>query len=237
VRPGLPRRNNAPSACHWRGVLSVVSHVVSAMTLQAAGAQGMPAADATDATGVRTALQTVEDGGVQAMGELRRLHGSLRAVDPAALDEGACGVTKLRDIDELEEQASASGPDVDTVVNGTPAPLDPGVDMTADRAVQEAFANTIKHPGYSASVHIHLIRGGERLTLTVRGRGRSRHRGANGRPSCGCGLMSLAEHRVLGGGQFETGALSGSLMVRAELPTSIVAAPRALQALSPGGEQ
>jgi glucose-6-phosphate-specific signal transduction histidine kinase len=173
---------------------------------------------------------------VQAMGELRRLHGSLRAVDPAALDEGACGVTTLRDIDEFEEQASASSLDVDTVVEGTPAPLDPGVDMTTDRVVQEALANTIKHPGHSPSVHIHLIWDGERLTITVRDRGGCRHRGGNGRPSCGCGLTGLADRRVLVGGPFETGALSGSLMVRA-LPTNIVVAPRAFQALSRGGEQ
>jgi len=207
-----------------RDLHDVVSHSVSAMILQAAGARTLIPRDLEQARleQVRNALEVIESVGVQAMGEMHRLLGLLRATDPASPPDALGEPPRSDAIDELVLVARASGVDVETVVDGVPAHLDPSVDATAYRIVQEALTNTVKHAGRGAAAHIHLLWEADRLTLSVRDRGGLPPTDRRTELSFGYGLTGLRERVALVGGSLTYGPVSGGFLVRAELPASAV---------------
>ncbi len=197
-----------------RELHDIVSHSVSAMIFQAAGARTV--ASSADKQ-VQGALEAIETTGVQAMGELHRLLGLLRN---ASLEERSHGVTHpptLQDLDSLVSSARASGVDVEVVVDGHPAELDRSVGLAAYRVVQEALTNTIKYAGRGAFSRINLRWDQENLTLTIRDRSGLQKREATGLSS-GHGLIGLKERVNLVGGTLETGPTSDGFLIRAQLP-------------------
>lgn len=198
-----------------RELHDIVSHAVSAMLLQAAGARSLVG---TDDARVGESLDLIQDAGVQAMTELHRLLGLLRAANAAENPEGEGRSPRLADVAELVATARASGVDVELVVDGTPGDLDASVELAAFRIVQEALTNTIKHAGRGAAAEVNLNWGPETLTITIRdsaGSGPLRVRAGH---TAGYGLMGLAERVNLVGGRLATGPVSGGFQVLAELP-------------------
>jgi signal transduction histidine kinase len=51
----------------------------------------------------------------------------------------------LADLEAVLDQVRGSGLAVDLMVEGTPGPLAPSVDLTAYRIIQEALTNTVRH--------------------------------------------------------------------------------------------
>lgn len=197
-----------------RELHDIVSHSVSAMILQAAGARTLvPHEDEQ----VRTALTNIENTGVEAMGELHRLLGLLRAANPLDHHDGSIPPVSLQDLDALVRSVRSSGVDVEVVVEGHPDELDRSVSLTAYRVVQEALTNTIKHAGRGASARIHLRWDPDGLTLTIRDRAGF---GARGKPelSSGHGLSGLTERVKLVGGSLEAGRIADGFLVQAHLP-------------------
>jgi signal transduction histidine kinase len=209
-----------------RELHDVVAHAVSAMILQAAGARTLvhPRDDR-----VRQSLEVIEAAGVQAMAELHRLLGLLRSVDPASADDVYEHQPTLKDLPSLIDLSRASGLVIDLAAEGEAAELDPSVDLAAYRIIQEALTNSSKHAGQGAAIRIHLRWHSDGLTITARdstglerpGRGRARPL------SSGHGLIGLAERVNLVGGQFESGAVAGGFLLRAELPLSAARLPAA----------
>ncbi|MFI7482068.1 sensor histidine kinase [Kocuria sp. M1R5S2] len=197
-----------------RELHDIVSHSVSAMILQAAGAQTYVAREDHQ---VRAALEAIENTGVQAMGELHRLLELLRTASPEQDREEYAPPPSLRDLDALVSSVRATGVDVEVVVEGHPTELDRGVGLVAYRIVQEALTNTIKHGGRGASARVHLRWELDALGLTVRNRAGLGTRGA-GTLSSGHGLTGLAERVSLVGGTLETGPVADGFLVRAHLP-------------------
>ena len=109
-----------------RELHDIVAHAVSAMILQAAGARTLPPSDASQ---VRAALEVIETTGVQAMGELRRLLGLLRASSPDDSEDPAQQAPTLHDIDDLVALVRRSGLDDDVTIDGDPQELDRSVDL------------------------------------------------------------------------------------------------------------
>lgn len=198
-----------------RELHDIVSHSVGAMILQAAGARTLVSQEDGQ---VRAALEAIETTGIQAMDELHRLLGLLRAVDPNEDHGGLTPSASLQDLNTLVGSARASGVEVEVVVEGHPSELDRSVGLAAYRVVQEALTNTIKYAGRGASSRVHLRWEPEGLTLTVRDRAGLK---TTQKPelSSGQGLTGLTERITLVGGTLETGAVADGFLVQAHLPT------------------
>src|SRR5690606_11909164 len=109
------------------------------MTIQASAVRRRLAEDQAQE---RDALLSVEETGREALAEMRRLVGMLRSADDPAGLEPQPGVSQLP---KLVAQAQGMGLAVDFRVEGEPAPLPPGIDLTAYRLVQEGLTNARKH--------------------------------------------------------------------------------------------
>ena len=100
------------------------------------------AADAED-------LRQVEDVARQALTEMRRLLGVLRANNETAQLAPQPGVAQL---DRLILDTCAAGVDVALHIDGPPAVLPPGVDLAAYRLVQESLTYVDKHAAGASAV-------------------------------------------------------------------------------------
>lgn len=206
-----------------RELHDIVSHSVSAMTLQAAGARALaPGGDPRQLA----ALEAVEQTGVQAMRELHRLLGLLREVDGAAdftSESRVPGNGSVGDLDELLATVRACDIEVSVVTDGDHHALDPSIDHAAYRVVQESLANVAKHGGRAAVARVHLAWLRDSLRVEVRNApGLSLPTAPE--LSGGLGLRGLAERVELVGGRFEAGPTGdGGFLVRAELPYGPVA--------------
>lgn len=197
-----------------RELHDIVSHSVSAMILQSAGARTLVSPDDEQ---VRAALDAIESTGVDAMVELHRLLGLLRSTTLGGDSDGDARPPSLLDLDSLVASTRTSGVDVEVVVEGHPAELDRGVGLAAYRVVQEALTNTIKHAGRGATARVHLRWKPDGLTLTVRDRAGFGIR-ETVELSSGHGLSGLAERVHLVGGTLEAGPVAEGFLIQAHLP-------------------
>jgi signal transduction histidine kinase len=209
-----------------RELHDVVAHHVSLMAVQAEAVGALlpdrPAAAAKSADTIATTAR-------QAMTELRRLLGVLRAPSQVAEQDSSerAGLTpanSLTRLGEVLEAVRGAGLPVSLVVAGAPAALPAGVDLTAYRIVQEALTNTLRHaPGSRASVRISYEDGA--VTVQVADTGvLSGHapggRVPNGtRLGHGYGLAGIAERVASCGGSLTVGPIpAGGFAVTARLP-------------------
>lgn len=202
-----------------RELHDVVAHAVSVMVLQVGAVRHrMPAEDAED----REALLNVEGAGRTALAEMRRLLDAMRREDDELELAPQPGLDSLG---TLLEHVRAAGLDVRLEVHGSPAPLSPGLDLSAYRIVQEGLTNTLKHAD-AGHAEVHIRYGVEDLELEVRDDGHGpagEHRsGADGR---GHGLVGIGERVKIFGGDLSVGTTeTGGFAVRARLPIEPVAA-------------
>jgi signal transduction histidine kinase len=150
-----------------RELHDVVAHHISMIAVQAETARlttpGMPAAGAQR-------LLSIGDTARAALTEMRRLLGVLR-------EDTETGVADrqpqpgLRQLNELLDAArEASGTGTRLILHGAPVILDPGVELTAYRIIQEALTNARRHaPG--AAVDVELLYADDRLQLFIRDNG------------------------------------------------------------------
>lgn len=149
-----------------RELHDIVSHSVSVMLLQARGARAVLVSDPHRAEEALTNIETV---GQQSMAELRRL---LEVLDPPSAEPGQppseiSPQPGVADIPSLLDAVRLSGLAVRLVEDGTPARLDPSVDLSAYRIVQESLTNSIKHAGRDATATVHMIWAEDTLVLEV----------------------------------------------------------------------
>ncbi|MFJ2772466.1 sensor histidine kinase [Streptomyces sp. NPDC087300] len=108
-------------------------------------------------------------------------------------------------------------------------PVDPGVELTAYRIVQEALTNTRRHaPG--AAVDVELRYTADALRLRVRDNGPSP--GAAAEDGTGHGLLGMRERAATVGGVLRAGpARGGGFLIEATFPAPAPApAPAAAEA-------
>ena len=187
-----------------------VTGAVTAMIMHAAGAKAhLPSTEGT----AHRALQIVEEAGVQAMNELHRMLGLLRAPDDGVPTEAS-----LAELDALVERARKGGADVVVTTFGTRGRLDPSVDLAAYRIVQESLTNAAKYAGANAHVAVCLDWRPVDLHLEVRSAAGTTPSAPV--PSSGLGLLGLRERVHVVGGTFEAGPVPDGWLVRAVLPRS-----------------
>jgi signal transduction histidine kinase len=194
-----------------RELHDIVSHAVTVIVLQAAGAARV--AD-TDFTQVRQSLAHIETTGKQAMAELRRLLGVLEAGDPASHVVGIGEVVGLGelgpqpglgDLTELLTSVRATGMPVTVEVKGAPGDLDPSVDLAAYRIVQEGLTNVLKHAGKDSNPRLGLSWEAQSLLIQLDNDTdvAGAHRGQA--LSVGRGLVGLRERAHAAGGRLRAG--------------------------------
>jgi signal transduction histidine kinase len=196
-----------------RELHDVVAHNVSVMVVQADGAGYALDADPERA---REALGAISRTGRQALAEMRRLLGVLRAEDePATL-------APLPDIDqlgELLEATRAAGIPVRFTLEGVPRTLPGGAGLAAYRVIQESLTNVRKHAGpeASATVLLRFCEDGVLLRVTDDG-----HGSAAASDGEGHGLTGMRERVGLYGGTVQAGPRpAGGYQVTVQLPYAV----------------
>src|SRR6266511_1992830 len=129
-----------------RELHDVVAHNLSVVVVQAQAAQRILDRDLERARGV---VVSIERTGREALDEMRRLLGVLRAGEPSgdgeAEGDGLFGPQPgLARLGELVGQLHAAGLPVSLRVEGDERPLEAAVDLSAFRIVQEALTNALK---------------------------------------------------------------------------------------------
>ena len=199
-----------------RELHDVVAHSMSVITVQAGYGHLVIDRDPGQA---RAALGAIETTGREALTEMRRLLGVLRADD----GEDAAARTPvpgLAELDRLVAQTAGAGVQVELEIAGRPRPLPWGIELSAYRIVQEALTNVVKHADVPASrVRIAYEERALSIEVTDDGLARPVPDGA------GHGLLGMRERVNLYGGQLQAGPLPGrGFRVLARLPLSGAAA-------------
>lgn len=194
-----------------RELHDVVAHHISMIAVQAETARlttpGLPADGATR-------LLAIGDTARTALTEMRRLLGVLREdADTGVQRQPQPGLGQLLDL--VDASRDAAGSSTRLIVSGPITRLDPGIEVTAYRIVQEALTNARRHaPG--AAVDVELRYGEADLALRVRDNGP----GSTAAPS-GHGLLGMRERAATVGGTLRTGpAPGGGFLVEARLPVT-----------------
>jgi signal transduction histidine kinase len=191
-----------------RELHDVVGHSLSLMVVQA-GAERLALGEERPLT--REALLAIERTGREALAEMSRLLGILRTEgEQLALAPRP----SLAQVEGLVQTVRDAGVPADLRVEGVPATLPPGIDVSAYRILQEALTNVVKHAGPArASVVVRYSSGALELEVVDDGRG-----GTNGHEP-GYGLAGMRERVELCGGTLEAGrGKQGGFTVKARLP-------------------
>ena len=135
-----------------REMHDIVAHHLAVMI---ALSDGAAAASAPSAPRAAEAMRTVSATGRQALADTRRLlSGPAEAADKASGDRQP--LPDLSGLDALIAGVRAAGLPVSYELQGSPALLSAGVQLTVFRLIQEALTNTLKHGGAGASAVVRL---------------------------------------------------------------------------------
>ncbi|HEY7076112.1 MAG TPA: histidine kinase [Solirubrobacteraceae bacterium] len=190
-----------------RELHDIVSHNLSVVVVQAAGARAREGADAGT-------LEKIERSGRDALVEMRRLLGVLRE------DGDGAGVAPQPGLSQLEALAAGvreAGLPVELTVEGVNGGLPPAVELSAYRIVQEALTNALKHAG-PAHARVSVRREPSALAIEVVDDGGGA--AADGAPrGAGHGLIGMRERVALFGGELRAAPRpEGGFAVSARLP-------------------
>lgn len=199
-----------------RELHDVVAHHISMISVQAENARlttvGLPPDGAKR-------FKAIGDTARSALTEMRRLLGVLR--EDAGESPGRRPQPALQQLVDLVDDArDASGGATRLIVHGRVAPLDPGIELTAYRIVQEALTNARRHAaGAAVDVELRYTQAG--IRLRIRDNGPGPRDGGDKVPGvmAGHGLVGMRERAAMVGGELSAGAApGGGFVVEAFLP-------------------
>jgi signal transduction histidine kinase len=190
-----------------RELHDVVAHSMSIIAVQSGVGAHVLDSQPEEA---RKALVAVEATSRQALVEMRRLLGVLRQAEPRGSLTPAPG---LAEVEALAAEVARAGVRVEVRIEGTPAELPAGLDLSAYRIVQEALTNVVRHAG-PATARVAIRHHPGRLAVEVVDDGRGGDPGGQGH-----GIAGMRERAALYGGTLEAGPLpGGGFRVAATLP-------------------
>jgi len=218
-----------------RELHDVVAHHISMIAVQSEAARLLVPDLAPDG---RRRLVEIGDTARAALTEMRRLLGVLREGegdgDDVAIGEARDNGHGVRDpertpqptlqqlADLVDDARTRTGSSLRLIVRGSVAPLDPGVELTAYRIVQEALTNARRHaPGAAIDVELDYRPDALRIRVRDDGLGATGAAGsANGRSTGQThGLTGMRERAVMLGGAIDVGPLAaGGFAVAVTLP-------------------
>ncbi|MEV4673658.1 MULTISPECIES: sensor histidine kinase [Actinomadura] len=195
-----------------RELHDVVAHHMSMIAIQAEAAP-YKVAEVPDET--RRDLAEIRATALDALTELRRILGVLRAEDGAE----TAPQPSLDRLDELVGNARGAGLRVETRLEGDLAGLPPGVGLTAYRIMQEALSNAMRHaPGSRVDVEVSRDDGLVWLGV-VNGPPAAGQVPGTPLPGGGHGLLGMRERAAALGGELTARPTAeGGFAVTATLP-------------------
>jgi signal transduction histidine kinase len=186
----------------------VVAHGLSVIVVQADGARYAAQQDPAVAV---TTLGAISETAREALTEMRRTLGLLRADDGAQTRPHP----RLADLPALVEETRVAGSTVHATLPDADVAVPDGIALTTYRVVQEALSNVRKHAGPHAVATVE-VRVGEDVTVVVTDDGRGASAAGDGD---GLGLVGMRERVAAHGGLLETGPLvGGGFRVWARIP-------------------
>lgn len=213
-----------------RELHDIVSHAVTVIVLQAAGAAQVVDSDSAQVT---ESLGHIEASGMQAMAELRRLLGVLDITDPPtrAVGAGELGPQPgLADVTKLMDSLRTVGLSVTVHTEGAAHELDPSVDLAAYRIIQEGLTNVLKHAGKDSNPRLRLAWDSHSLHIQINNDTNADHPDPR-MLSGGRGLMGLHERAYAVGGSLQAGFHGNGYRLTATLPVTDI--PHRLTAQRP----
>jgi signal transduction histidine kinase len=189
-----------------RELHDVVAHGMSVMVMQAGAARPDVREDPDR---VAAALERIEEVGRNAMLEMRRLLGILRADEDGARHPQP----RLAAVPALVDELAGAGLSVQYRVEGEARALPDAQDVSAYRIVQEALTNALRHG--AGPVDLALAWHHDRLAIRV---SNPVLPGASNGAAGGHGLVGIRERVTLFGGRFSAGPRAGRYVTVAELP-------------------
>ncbi len=195
-----------------RELHDVVGHALNLVVIQAGGAQRVLESKPEAA---RESLASIETAARQALTDMERMLGILRAADES--EDTLSPQPGLDQVENLAAQVSDAGLPVKVTVDGEQPALPSSIDLSAYRIIQEALTNSLKHAGQAhAQVAIHYSPESLDLEITDDGHGGSQPAKGNGG---GRGLIGMKERVALYGGELSVGPRpEGGFRVHARLP-------------------
>ena len=191
-----------------RELHDIVAHSLSVMIVQAEGGRAAAAKRPQAAT---EALTTIAETGREALGEMRRILGVLRAEPDGTADFSPA--PRLTDIPDLVSHTSDRA---ELIVKGQPPRVSQALELTVYRIVQEALTNFLKHAGPDAKATVTLTYGPDDICVDVLDDGLGSH-GPDHEP--GHGLRGMNERVAAMGGRLTARPLpAGGFQVMAILP-------------------
>jgi signal transduction histidine kinase len=202
-----------------RELHDAVTHHVSVIVIQAGGA--LRALDRRPDQ-ARAALEAIDTTGRQALTDMRRMLGILGEADAGgASAEPMPGLDRLGD---LIEQVRSAGLAVELSVQGERRRLDPGLELSAYRIIQEGLTNSLKHAG-GGRARVTIRYATDALELSIddeRGVAVSEPMEA---AHDGRGLVGMRERVAMFRGTFDARPTPTGFRVTASLPVAAAGAP------------
>ena len=143
-----------------RELHDIVTHHVSVMVIQADG--GLRAIERRPEE-TRKALGAIAATGRQALVDMRRMLGIL---GESETQDPMPGLDRLA---ELVDQVRSAGLEVELSVQGRARQLDPGLELSAYRIIQEGLTNSLKHSGGRARVAVRYEASALEITIDDEG--------------------------------------------------------------------
>ncbi|MER7759797.1 histidine kinase [Streptomyces sp. NPDC097619] len=202
-----------------RDLHDVVAHHVTGMVVQAQAARTVTGLSRER---LDELLLGIETAGNETLDSMHRLVRVLREEEDAAVRAGGL-VAGLAGLVSRSAETTGGAPRLAVSAAARAARLDPEVETTVHRVVQEALTNAARYaPGAEVRVSVDTAPGGSGLLVTVTdagGPGTPAGRGSGFGRRGGFGLVGLRERTEAVGGTFEAGpAPDGGWRVHASLP-------------------
>jgi signal transduction histidine kinase len=196
-----------------RDLHDMVAHGVTVMVVQAGAARALAN---TEPLRAHEALVAVDAMGQEALRELSSLVDSLGS-DPLAV-VGSTPRIDRESLRSLVDKAAGTGLRVELLIEGEEGPVDPALEISLCRIVQETLTNVRKHaPEARASIRVRYLPDAVEVEALDTGSAVGRTEPAI--PGAGQGLIGIAERAALFGGHAEAGPTpDGGFRVRARLP-------------------
>ncbi len=196
----------------------MVAHTLGDIIVQANGGKALARKHPEAAAEV---LETISETGREALAEMRRIVGVLRA-DPDAPDSAE--YQPAPGLADIPAMVAKAGDHVQLSITGVQPTVSAALGVTVYRVVQEGLTNVLKHAGPQARATVTLIYQPNLISVEVADDGQSggsNDRQANPQVGSGYGLQGMAERVSAMGGEMTAHPLSGGgWVVRAALPTT-----------------
>ncbi|MFB9909111.1 sensor histidine kinase [Allokutzneria oryzae] len=196
-----------------REIHDIVAHSLGVMISLADGATMAARTDPQRALG---AMEAVSSTGRNALGELRRVLGVLRAEHQQDDHLPQPGIAALAD---LVDKTRTAGLPVTYELDGHSDNMPASAQVAVYRIVQEALTNTMKHADGCAAVRVEVSLSDSGAEIVVSDTGGSDL--APRQPGSGHGLVGMRERVAVFGGSFAAGPRAGGgWLMRARVPVS-----------------